>query len=101
MSGSSFDYLHAADWDLRCSRSDCKNNPDGEYCPCPQMIVATYGSEIIDIEIREPITPWKSNYHTVIRMDLNEADFLYRQLERFVHGFTPKPPEVNKRDKDQ
>ena len=100
MSEFSFDYLEQADWDLRCSHCNDKKEEKVEYCLCPQMIVATYGREIIDIEIREPITPWKSNYHTVIRMDLNEADFLYRQLERFIHGFTPKHHEVNKRDQD-
>lgn len=93
MNISGYEYLDPAEWDLRCSHSDCKNNPDAEYCPCPQMIVATYGDNVIDIEIREPITPWKSNYHTVIRMDRDEARFLHRQLERFLHGFSPKPPE--------
>lgn len=82
-----------ADFDIRCSHCNGQNEENLEYCPCPQMHVVTYGGDILDIEIVDPITPWKNNFHTLIRMNYEQAKWLQWQIERWSRGYVNKIEE--------
>lgn len=54
---------------------------------CEKLFVSFYGQNTMDIRVNQPVTPWKTQNHTLLRLGRQDIEWLFREIGRNLHGW--------------